>query len=215
MRSNTATVSANASASSALVADKTLISYICEYLLSSRQSLAIVVNNKNYLARSFLVLSMLPNPTLPTADPGPQRTLRTPRPAPPECHGCRTGSENEAPSPERIQVVMRSRADRITRIESTQMLECFFHIFSSGVAAYTIGWRLLSVVENLEKDIFQCALHARVEVPRSKSPVVFASARRSSFFGKKENPACLKLPKTQSTSVANVSLSPIWGLHCT
>jgi len=29
------------------------------------------------------------------------------------------------------------------RIESTQMLECFFHIFSSGVAIYTMGWRLL------------------------------------------------------------------------
>jgi hypothetical protein len=40
------------------------------------------------------------------------------------------------------------------------MLECFFHIFSSGVAAYTVGWPLLSIVENLEKDIFQCALHA-------------------------------------------------------
>jgi hypothetical protein len=40
------------------------------------------------------------------------------------------------------------------------MLECFFHIFSSGVVAYTVGWPLLSIVENLEKDIFQCALHA-------------------------------------------------------
>ena len=40
------------------------------------------------------------------------------------------------------------------------MLEWFFHTFSNGVATYTMGWRLLSVVENLEKDIFQCALHA-------------------------------------------------------